>query len=629
MTWLETSYMARKGVAKGKAGKAHQLTEAAQGRYHYVYGAYAEPVMRIKPGDLVIAETQDAFEGAITSESDKPSEKLNVPFLNPQCGPIAVEGAEKGDVLCVHIHSIKPRGPQPVGTTALITEFGGLVATTATALLNQPLPERVKKMEVTEQGIKFNEKITLPYEPFIGTLGVAPEIEAVSSLQPDYWGGNMDVPDVAPGAILYFPVLHKDAYLFLGDCHGTQGDGELCGVAVEIPATVTIHVDLIKGWQIAWPRLENERFIMTLGSARPMEDAARIAYRELIRWLVSDFGFEESEAYFLLTQAGRVRLGNMVDPKYTLGASILKSYLSLREGLAMAEDRKGRHEAVVRVACVQMEPHVGDKAANVAKGVALIEEAAANGARLVVLPELCNSGYVFESRDEAFALAEPVPDGQTVQTWARLARDHGLYISAGICERDGDLLYNSAAFIGPEGPIGTFRKVHLWNEENLFFEPGNLGFPVWGTPIGRVGALICYDGWFPEGYRLCALQGADIICISTNWVPIPGQDPNREAMANILCMSAAHTNSVFIAAADRVGTERGQPFIGQSLVVSYTGWPVAGPASRTEEEIIYADCNLADARRKRNWNEYNQVLRDRRTDVYDEMLGTGAKPGWY
>ncbi len=230
----------------------------------------------------------------------------------------------------------------------------------------------------------------------------------------------------------------------------------------------------------------------------------------------------------------------------------------------MAEDGKGRHEAVVRVACVQMEPHVGDKSANVAKGVALIEEAAANGARLVVLPELCNSGYVFESRHEAFALAEPIPDGETVRTWARLARDHGLYISAGICERDGDLLYNSAAFIGPEGPIGTFRKVHLWNEENLFFERGNLGFPVWGTPIGRVAVLICYDGWFPEGYRLCALQGADIICISTNWVPIPGQDPNREAMANILCMSAAHTNSVFIAAADRVGTERGQPFIGQS-----------------------------------------------------------------
>ena len=157
-TWLEGTYMARKGVAKGKPGKTHQLTVEKQGKYHYVYGPYADPVLHIKPGDIVVAETQDAFEGEIKNESDKPSELLNVPFLNPQCGPIAVEGAEKGDVLCVYIHSIKPRGPQPVGTTALITEFGGLVATNNTALLNPPLPERVKKMEVTEQGIKFNKQ---------------------------------------------------------------------------------------------------------------------------------------------------------------------------------------------------------------------------------------------------------------------------------------------------------------------------------------------------------------------------------------------------------------------------------------------------------------------------------------
>jgi amidase len=327
-SWLESSYMARKGVAKGKPGATYDLNEAKQGKYHYVYGPYADPVLRIKPGDIVVAETHDAFEGKIKSESDKPSELLNVPFLNPQCGPIAVEGAEKGDALAVYIHSIKPRGTQPIGTTALITEFGGLVATGSTALLNPPLPERVKKMEVTEQGIVFNKKITLPYEPFIGTLGVSPEIEAVTSLQPDYWGGNMDLPDVAPGAVVYFPVHHKDAYLYLGDCHATQGDGELCGVAVEMPSTTTVQVDLIKGWTIAWPRLENERFIMTIGSTRPMEDAARIAYRELIRWLVADYGFDEVEAYFLLTQAGRVRLGNMVDPKYTLGASLLKSYLT-------------------------------------------------------------------------------------------------------------------------------------------------------------------------------------------------------------------------------------------------------------------------------------------------------------
>lgn len=292
-------------------------------------------------------------------------------------------------------------------------------------------------------------------------------------------------------------------------------------------------------------------------------------------------------------------------------------------------DRKGRDEAVVTVACVQMGPVVGEKAQNVRKTLDLVEEAAGNGARLVVLPELCNSGYVFESREEAFALAEEIPGGPTCQAWTEVARKHGLHLVAGIAEREGAVLYNAAVVVGPSGFVGTFRKNHLWNEENLYFEPGNLGFPVFRTPIGRIGTFICYDGWFPESYRLCALQGADIVCIPTNWVPIPGQAKSREAMANILVMAAAHANSVFVAAADRVGVERGQPFIGQSLIASYTGWPIAGPASPDKEEILYAEVNLADARRKRNWNEYNQVLRDRRTDVYDEMLGAKAQRGWY
>lgn len=286
-------------------------------------------------------------------------------------------------------------------------------------------------------------------------------------------------------------------------------------------------------------------------------------------------------------------------------------------------------EAAVRIACVQMEPIVGEKDRNVRRSIEMIEEAAGKGATLVVLPELCNSGYVFDTREEAFALSEEIPAGPTCQAWAGVASKHGLHIVAGIDERDGDALYNSSVVIGPHGYVGTFRKVHLWNKENLFFEPGNLGFPVFKTPIGRIGTFICYDGWFPESYRLCALQGADIVCVPTNWVPIPGQDENREAMANILAMAAAHSNSLFIAAADRIGTERQQPFIGQSIIVSYTGWPVSGPASPDKEEIIYADVNLSDARRKRNWNEYNQVLRDRRTDLYNEMLGASSAPGWY
>ena len=216
-----------------------------------------------------------------------------------------------------------------------------------------------------------------------------------------------------------------------------------------------------------------------------------------------------------------------------------------------------------------------------------------------------------------------------MRAWSEIAAKHKLHLVAGICERDGNKLFNSAVLIGPSGYIGTFRKVHLWNEENLYFEPGDLGFPVFHTAIGRIGMAICYDGWFPETYRLSALQGADIVCVPTNWVPIPGQAEGREAMANILAMAAAHSNSIYVACADRVGTERGQPFEGQSLIVGHTGWPVAGPASRDKEEILTADVALGEARRARNWNAFNQVLRDRRSDLYDEMLGSDIKRGWY
>lgn len=328
MSWFEQSLMARRGEAKGKAGQKHHLDEAKQGKYHYVYGPYETPVLHVEPGAVISAETHDAFEGSLQTEQDKPSEKLNFPFLNPQNGPIYVEGAEKGDCLAVYIKEIRPRGPQPCGTTALIPEFGGLVATADTALLHQPWPERVVKVDVdAEKGVRWNDKITLPYEPFIGTIGVSPQIEAISALVPDYYGGNMDLPDIGPGAVIYLPVQTKGAYLFLGDCHAAQGDGELCGVAIEHPTTTTIQVDLIKNWKLVNPRLENEKFYMSIGSARPMEDAARRAYRDLIRWMAEDFGYTEENAYLLLTQAGRVRLGNMVDPKYTLGASILKSII--------------------------------------------------------------------------------------------------------------------------------------------------------------------------------------------------------------------------------------------------------------------------------------------------------------
>ena len=323
--WSATSIMAKRGLGASAAGRQHRITDAEQGKHHFVYGPYATPVLTIEPGDTLVVDTEDAFSGKITSEDDKPTEKLNHPFLNPQNGPFSVRGAEKGDCLAVQIQAVETRGEY--GTTALIPEFGGLVGTSVTATLNPPLPERVKRMRIDAAGVHFSDRIVLPYEPFIGTIGVSPEIEAISSLVPDYYGGNMDLPDVGPGAIIYLPVNIPGAHLFVGDCHATQGDGELTGVAVEQRATVRLKVDVIKGWSFAWPRLETADFIMTIGSARPMEDAARIAYRELTRWMAADYGFDELDAYMLLSQAGRIRLGNMVDPRYTMGASILKKYL--------------------------------------------------------------------------------------------------------------------------------------------------------------------------------------------------------------------------------------------------------------------------------------------------------------
>jgi N-carbamoylputrescine amidase len=283
----------------------------------------------------------------------------------------------------------------------------------------------------------------------------------------------------------------------------------------------------------------------------------------------------------------------------------------------------------VKAAVIQMAPEVGHKADNVERSVELASRAAEAGAELIVMPELCNSGYVFQSREEAFELAEEVPGGSTCSAWHEVCREHGCYVVAGIAERAGAALYNAAVVLGPEGHLGTFRKLHLWNEENLYFEPGNLGLPVFHTRHGRIGTFICYDAWFPENFRICAVQGADLICVPTNWVPIPGQAPDQPAMANILCMANAHANSVYVLAADRVRSERGQEFLGRSVIVGYTGWPIAGPASSDQEEILTAEIDVAEARRNRSWNAFNQPLRDRRRDVYSETLGADVRVGWH
>jgi acetamidase/formamidase len=328
MSWLSTSIMRTRGVAQGRTPDTHALTEARQGTYHYTIGPYSTPVMQVRPGDRVIVETRDAFEGKVKTEQDLPSKVLSMPFVNPQSGPILIEGAEKGDVVAVYIESMAPRGPNPRGTCAMIPQFGALSATSLTAMLHDSLPEIVRKIDLDEDGVYWSKRVTLPYRPHIGTLSCSPEIDSINTLTPDSHGGNMDLPDMGPGSITYLPVRTAGARLFIGDAHACQGDGEVCGTAVEYASTTTIQVDLIKGWNLEWPRLENETRIMAIGSARPLEDAARIAYKELVLWMEAEFGYDRWDAYMMLSQCGLVRLGNFVDPKYTVGAGIEKKYLA-------------------------------------------------------------------------------------------------------------------------------------------------------------------------------------------------------------------------------------------------------------------------------------------------------------
>jgi acetamidase/formamidase len=295
------------------------------GSVHYTLSPFHKPVLTISPGETVVVETVDAFGGRIKSERDLPTEKVAIPYGNPVTGPIYVEDARKGDVLIVDIKGIKPRSAQ--GATCLIPGFGGLTGTSSTRLLCQNLPAVTRICPIKNGKVYFSEKLALPYEPMIGTIGTAPELEAVSSMTPGPHGGNMNCPDVCVGNRLLLPVSVEGGLLFMGDVHAVQGDGEVCGVAVEIPAEITATVDVVKGRKIAWPRVESSGEIMAIGSAKPMEDAARIAFTELILWLERDYRFDRLEAYMLCTQAAKVRLAQMVDPLYTVVAKFPKKYL--------------------------------------------------------------------------------------------------------------------------------------------------------------------------------------------------------------------------------------------------------------------------------------------------------------
>lgn len=267
----------------------------------------------------------------------------------------------------------------------------------------------------------------------------------------------------------------------------------------------------------------------------------------------------------------------------------------------------------VAVACCQVAPRIGEREGNRARARTAIIEAARGGARIVVLPELAVSGYVFAEKAEARACAEPI-DGPTVGEWTTLAREHDLVIVGGVCEDDGPVLRNSAVIVDPAGVRAVYRKAHLWDRESLFFEPGDERPPVVATAHGRIGTMICYDLEFPEWVRLSALSGAELVCAPTNWPREPR--PATERPAEVVRVQAgASSNRMFIAACDRCGAERGVDWVAGTVIVGPDGFPLAGPVCLDEPATITAACDLALARDKRT-SERNDVFADRRPELY-------------
>ena len=301
-------------------------------QFAWTFGG-AAPVARIAPGTILELWTEDCFAGRVRSTADLVSQVCEFPFLNPQTGPFHVEGAEPGDTIAVHFVSLEPARDWAASTTVPL--FGALTSTHLTATLQDPLPEVVWIWELDRAAglCRFTARdgdvtADLPLNPMHGTVGVAPaSLEVRSALVPDAFGGNMDTPEMRAGVTCYLGVNVPGALLSIGDGHARQGEGETCGVAVECAMNTVLAVELIKGVSTPWPRLESDTHLMSAGSARPLEDAFRIAQADLVTWVAELTGMSVLDTYQFLSQSVEAPLANVVDTNYTSVAKVRKDWL--------------------------------------------------------------------------------------------------------------------------------------------------------------------------------------------------------------------------------------------------------------------------------------------------------------
>lgn len=304
-----------------------------------------EPLLTVPPGTIVQLSTEDCFGGAVRGAGDLPSEVCTFPFLNPVTGPIAVEGAEPGDTLAVHFVEIVPS--RDWGVSSTFPHFGALTTTHATAMLHPALEERVWVYEIDRAAgtcryaaSRSDFTVDLPLDPMHGTVGVAPAAgEVLMSITPAGHGGNMDTPEMRAGVTAYFGVNVEGGMLSIGDGHARQGEGEVCGTAVEAAMDTVVVIDLVKGGAPASPRVESDDFLMTTGSARPLEDAFRISQHDLVGWTGSLLGLDDLDALQLVSQAGLAPVANVVDTNYTMLAKLPKALLGATTAYEGMHDR--------------------------------------------------------------------------------------------------------------------------------------------------------------------------------------------------------------------------------------------------------------------------------------------------
>ncbi len=282
-----------------------------------------EPVLRLKPGDVLVSES---LMGEYYTERGG--------AWPGEVGPIYIEGATPEDQLVVKILKVRPN--RKLAPARINPTFGGLASDTRLRLLNSPVPDerflwkldQAKGVAALDLKRSKLQRVEVPMAPMLGRVAVAPKgEESFPGLWPGDFGGNMDAPEIREGATVYLPVFHDGALFYFGDGHALQGEGEVAGTGLEATMDVVLQFDLIKNKPIAWPRIEDDEYIMVAGSARPLIDAFRLAHVELVEWLESEYGFDRWEAYQVLAQVASSTVANIVDPQYTVVAKFPKKYL--------------------------------------------------------------------------------------------------------------------------------------------------------------------------------------------------------------------------------------------------------------------------------------------------------------